>query len=139
MQFSSLFSLLIAAAVVVANPTVSNVLEARSADGQVDVLKRSGCGSTGPLGPGHYKWWIVASCTPGAPMTCEATDATGCVPGDPSKIGSLEVDDPNDTTQYAVAQFQSSVGFICPANGQVRCEANFEDNYDGPNYSLRVF
>ena len=45
--------------------------------------------------------------------------------------------DPNDTVQYAVGMYTSSVPFICPASGQVRCEANFNDNNDGPNYSLR--
>ena len=35
-------------------------------DGDVVLSKESGCGSTGPLGPGHYKWWIVVSCNPGA-------------------------------------------------------------------------
>jgi len=72
-------------------------------------------------------------------MTCEATDASGCEPGVASKIGSMEVDDPNDTTQYAKKSNTNSVTFVCPSGGQVRCQANFNDNDDGPNYSLRVF
>ena len=29
------------------------------------IAKRAGCGSSGPLGDGHYEWYIVVSCTPG--------------------------------------------------------------------------
>ncbi|KAI0750191.1 hypothetical protein C8Q80DRAFT_1166538 [Daedaleopsis nitida] len=100
---------------------------------------QSGCGSTGPLGPGHYIWWIVVGCNAGQRYTCQATDATGCIPGDRSHIGSIEVDDPNDTFQVASARDANSVDFTCPSIGQVRCEVNFNENSHGPNYSLRVF
>ena len=29
------------------------------------IVKRSGCGSSGPLGTGHSRWYIDAGCTPG--------------------------------------------------------------------------
>ena len=45
--------------------------------------------------------------------------------------------DPNDTVQYAKVSNTNAVVFICPSGGQIRCQANFNDNYDGPNYSLR--
>ncbi|KAI0668026.1 hypothetical protein C8Q78DRAFT_1099004, partial [Trametes maxima] len=31
----------------------------------------------------------------------------------------------------------NTVTFVCPSGGQVRCQANFNDNDDGPGYSLR--
>ncbi|KAJ3010911.1 hypothetical protein NUW54_g2335 [Trametes sanguinea] len=76
---------------------------------------------------------------PGDELVCQATDASGCVPGDSSHIGSMEVDDPNDTINIAKGDNTNTLPFTCPSGGQVRCEANFNDNYDGPGYSLRVF
>ncbi|KAI0347081.1 hypothetical protein BDW22DRAFT_1425158 [Trametopsis cervina] len=140
MQFPTLFALVLAAlsaGSVSATPHSTEALVARSSDGSIAVNKRSGCGSTGPLGEGHFEWFIVTSCTPGDSMTCQATDASGCVPGEKGKIGSMEVDDPNDTTQFAKQSHTNSVPFTCPSGGQVRCQANFNDNNDGPNYSLR--
>ncbi|EPQ56154.1 hypothetical protein GLOTRDRAFT_92697 [Gloeophyllum trabeum ATCC 11539] len=111
---------------------------------------RSGCGSSGPLGDGHYEWWghlppkslcaipDYLSLFLGQRYNCQAMDASGCEPGQVNHIGSMEVDDPNDTTQYAKQGGTNSVGFTCPAGGQVRCQANFNDNDDGPGYSLRV-
>ncbi|KAI0653568.1 hypothetical protein C8Q70DRAFT_937590 [Cubamyces menziesii] len=112
-----------------------------SGDGEEPIVltSQSGCGSVGPLGPGHYKWYIVVSCNPGSSYTCQATDASGCVPGDAKHIGSMEVDDPNDTFQVAFKRNTNTLPFVCPSVGQIRCEANFNDNYDGPNYSLRDF
>ena len=95
---------------------------------------------------------------PSLTSTCQATDASGCVPGDAKHIGSMEVDvgqllapgptglysyevsrfqDPNDTFQVAFKRNTNTLPFVCPSVGQIRCEANFNDNYDGPNYSLR--
>ncbi|KAI0347420.1 hypothetical protein BDW22DRAFT_1351851 [Trametopsis cervina] len=124
---------------VVAMPGPTEVQVAHSGDGSISLTEQSGCGSSGPLGTGHFIWYIVVSCNPGATLTCQATDATGCLPGNAKHIGSMEVDDPNDTVQYAKKSNTNSVIFVCPSGGQVRCEANFNDNDDGPNYSLRVF
>ncbi|KAI0826160.1 hypothetical protein BC629DRAFT_1453598 [Irpex lacteus] len=104
----------------------------------VDLAARAGCGSSGPLGTGHFEWFIDVGCTPGAQLRCQAMDASGCEPGKTNKIGSLEVDDPNDTFQVAKQSHTNSLSFVCPSGGQVRCQANFEDNDDGPGYSLRV-
>ncbi|KAI0669333.1 hypothetical protein C8Q78DRAFT_946364, partial [Trametes maxima] len=131
----------VAASIVLASAmpsaALSSTLVARSGDSSVEVAKRSGCGSTGPLGDGHFEWFIVTDCTPGAPMTCQATDASGCEPGRTNKIGSMEVDDPNDTFQVAKKSKTNTLPFVCPAGGEVRCQANFNDRNDGPNYSLR--
>ncbi|KAI0323666.1 hypothetical protein GY45DRAFT_1264210 [Cubamyces sp. BRFM 1775] len=134
MRFSTIVALIASIGLVAASPSS---LVARSGDGSVEIAKRSGCGSTGPLGTGHFKWWITTSCTPGTQMTCQATDASGCVPGDASHIGSMEVDDPNDTFNVAKASNTNTLPFTCPQGGQIRCEANFNDNDDGPGYSLR--
>ncbi|KAI0315214.1 hypothetical protein OF83DRAFT_1201054 [Amylostereum chailletii] len=138
MKFSALLAFTVASiGLVAATPSAMPAVSARSGDGLVALNKRSGCGSTGPLGTGHFEWFIDVSCTPGAGMTCQATDASGCEPGKASKIGSMEVDDPNDTQQFAKQKNTNTVGFTCPPGGQVRCQANFNDNDDGPNYSLR--
>ncbi|KAI0640702.1 hypothetical protein C8Q79DRAFT_1014924 [Trametes meyenii] len=139
MRFSALLTFIACVAVVSATPSPApgTVLVARSGDGGAQIAKRSGCGSTGPLGTGHFKWFIVTSCRPGAHMTCQATDASGCVPGKVNKIGSMEVDDPDDTFQVAKKDNTNTLPFVCPSGGQIRCEANFNDNNDGPNYSLR--
>ncbi|KAI9067898.1 hypothetical protein FKP32DRAFT_1562694 [Trametes sanguinea] len=139
MRFSTIVALVASAGLVAATPSpaASSALIARAGDGSVELAKRSGCGSTGPLGTGHFKWWIVVSCSPGAELTCQATDASGCVPGDASHIGSMEVDDPNDTINIARGDNTNTLPFTCPSGGQVRCEANFNDNDDGPGYSLR--
>ncbi|KAI0362234.1 hypothetical protein OH77DRAFT_32549 [Trametes cingulata] len=143
MRFSTILAFLASVGLVAASPYATpqsgNALVARAAEGNVTLSKRSGCGSVGPLGTGHFKWWIVVSCTPGAEMTCQATDASGCVPGDASHIGSMEVDDPNDTFNVARGTNTNTLPFTCPSGGQIRCEANFNDNDDSPNYSLRVF
>ncbi|TFK50636.1 hypothetical protein OE88DRAFT_1661173 [Heliocybe sulcata] len=131
MQFSILAAFVVAAVGVQAAPSPAPVA-ARS------VEARAGCGSSGPFGTGHFEWYITASCTSGQQYDCQAMDASGCEPGLTGKIGSLEVDDPNDTTQYAKGSHTNSLAFTCPSSGQVRCQANFEDNNDGPNYSLRI-
>ncbi|KAI0630457.1 hypothetical protein C8Q77DRAFT_1075151 [Trametes polyzona] len=136
MRFSTVFAFVASAALVSATPSS---LVARSGDGSVELAKRSGCGSTGPLGEGHFLWWITAPCKAGTQMTCQVTDKTGCVPGDTSKIGSVEVDNPDDTQQIAKKSGTNTLPFTCPPGGQVRCQANFNDNDDGPGYSLRVF
>ncbi|KAI0630451.1 hypothetical protein C8Q77DRAFT_1160039 [Trametes polyzona] len=134
MRFSTVFAFVASAALVSATPSS---LVARSGDGSVELAKRSGCGSTGPLGEGHFLWWITAPCKAGTQMTCQVTDKTGCVPGDTSKIGSVEVDNPDDTQQIAKKSGTNTLPFTCPPGGQVRCQANFNDNDDGPGYSLR--
>ncbi|KAI0750293.1 hypothetical protein C8Q80DRAFT_1270013 [Daedaleopsis nitida] len=142
MRFSTILALVASVAVASATPSPAGpgtALVARSNDGNVSesLTRRSGCGSTGPLGTGHFEWFIVVSCTPGAQLTCQATDASGCVPGAVGKIGSMEVDDPNDTVNIAKQSHTNTLAFTCPQGGQIRCEANFNDNDDGPNYSLR--
>ncbi|KAI0630459.1 hypothetical protein C8Q77DRAFT_1075154 [Trametes polyzona] len=93
MRCSTFLAVLTSAAIVSATPSPADAsLVARSGDGSIALAKRSGCGSTGPLGDGHFIWWITASCTPGTQKTCQVTDKTGCLPGDTSKIGSVEVD-----------------------------------------------
>ncbi|KAI0746451.1 hypothetical protein C8Q80DRAFT_1271349 [Daedaleopsis nitida] len=141
MRFSTILALVASVAVASATPapTSETELVARSGDGNVSLTRRSGCGSTGPLGYGHYKWYIVRSCTPGSIAYCQVTDASGCVAGVRDKIGSMEVDDPDDTRIYAKGYENNLVKFTCPSDGQVRCQVNFNDRDDGPSYSLRVF
>ncbi|KAI0820250.1 hypothetical protein BC628DRAFT_912537 [Trametes gibbosa] len=142
MRFSAIVALVTSVALVSATPSpavAASSLVARSGDGSIELTKRSGCGSTGPLGDGHFIWWITAPCTPGTQKTCQVTDKTGCLPGETSKIGSVEVDNPDDTTQIAKKSGTNTLPFTCPPGGQVRCQANFNDNDDGPSYSLRVF
>jgi hypothetical protein len=131
MQLSLIASVVSLAMFVNANPTP---VRAHA----VDLNKRSGCGSSGPLNTGHFKIFITTECTAGESFVCKAMDASGCVPGEAKHIGSMEVDDPNDTTQFATESHTNAVGFQCPAGGQIRCQVNFEDNDDGPQYSLRV-
>ncbi|KAI0653567.1 hypothetical protein C8Q70DRAFT_892290, partial [Cubamyces menziesii] len=139
MHFSTILALIASIGVVTATPTPNNttIIAFGGENGEVALSTESGCGSIGPLGPGHYIWWIVVGCTPGAQMTCQATDVTGCLPGQAKHIGSMEVDDPNDTFQVAFKKNTNTLPFVCPSNGQIRCEANFNENSDGPNYSLR--
>lgn len=54
-----------------------------------------------------------------------------------NRVLTEEPQNPDDTQQIAKKSNTNSVPFICPAGGQVRCQANFNDNDDGPNYSLR--
>ena len=65
MRFSAIVALIASAGLVAATP---GSLVARSGDGSVELAKRSGCGSTGPLGTGHYIWWITAPCKAGTQM-----------------------------------------------------------------------
>lgn len=65
MRFSTIVALVASVGLAAATPSS---LVARSGDGSVEIAKRSGCGSTGPLGTGHFKWWITTSCTPGTQM-----------------------------------------------------------------------
>ena len=65
MRFSTIVALVASVGLVAATPSS---LVARSGDGNVEIAKRSGCGSVGPLGTGHFKWWITTSCTPGTQM-----------------------------------------------------------------------
>ncbi|KAI0375011.1 hypothetical protein BV20DRAFT_407645 [Pilatotrama ljubarskyi] len=143
MRFSTILALATSVGLVAASPSPAlydeHALVAYADDGNITLSKLSGCGSVGPLGTGHFKWWIVVSCSPGAQMTCQATDASGCVPGVVGPIGSMEVDDPNDTFNVAKGTHTNTLPFICPSGGQIRCEANFNDSDDGPSYSLRVF
>ncbi|KAI0820251.1 hypothetical protein BC628DRAFT_912382 [Trametes gibbosa] len=139
MHCFSILALITSLAVVSATPSpvADSSLVAHSGDGSIELTKLSGCGSVGPLGTGHFIWFITVSCTPGAQQTCQVTDKSGCVPGKTNKIGSVEVDDPNDTVQIAKKSGTNTLPFICPSGGQVRCQANFNDSNDGPNYSLR--
>ncbi|KAI0746453.1 hypothetical protein C8Q80DRAFT_772018 [Daedaleopsis nitida] len=142
MRFSTVLALVASVAVASATPSPApdTELVVRSGDGNVSLTRRSGCGSTGPLGLGHYKWYIVRSCTPGVDTWCQATDATGCVPGVTNKIGSMEVNNLDGTINYARrANGANTVPFNCPPIGRVRCQANFNDRDDGPSYSLRMF
>ncbi|KAI0741427.1 hypothetical protein C8Q80DRAFT_1194389 [Daedaleopsis nitida] len=141
MRFSTILALVASVAVSSATPapTSQTELVARSGDGNASLTRRSGCGSTGPLSYGHYKWFIVRSCTPGSFAYCQATDASGCVLGVVDKIGSMEVDDPDDTKTYARGFESNTVKFTCPPAGRVRCQVNLNDIDDGPSYSLRVF
>ncbi|KAL7280284.1 LOW QUALITY PROTEIN: hypothetical protein ACG7TL_005197 [Trametes sanguinea] len=119
-------------------PSSIEVPNVHGGNEDIVLTSQSGCGSSGPLGSGHYVWYIVVGCTPGDNYTCEVTDSTGCLPGNPDHIGSVEVDDPNDTFQIASRSNTNQVPFVCPSIGQVRCQANFNDSDDGPGYSLRA-
>ncbi|KAI0331609.1 hypothetical protein GY45DRAFT_1360683 [Cubamyces sp. BRFM 1775] len=142
MRFSTILALAASIGLVAANPTPETskaVTAFAGPHGDASLSTESGCGSVGPLGSGHYVWYIVVGCTPGAELSCQATDSTGCLPGNAKHIGSMEVDDPNDTYQIASGKNTNTVQFVCPSGGQIRCQANFNDSDDGPGYSLRVF
>ncbi|EPQ51140.1 hypothetical protein GLOTRDRAFT_133458 [Gloeophyllum trabeum ATCC 11539] len=135
MKFTSTFAALATLVATVlavhsADAAVADVLAVGFSGPALDVSARalearSGCGSICPLGEEHYICY------------CQAMDASGCYPGTVSHI-AMEVDDPNDTIQYAKGYNTNSLEFTCPSAGTVRCEANFNDNDDEPNYSLRV-
>ncbi|KAI0342255.1 hypothetical protein BDW22DRAFT_1357566 [Trametopsis cervina] len=141
-----------------AMPSDTEALVAHSPDGIVSLTAQSGCGSAGPLGSGGCNWYILVSCTPGdakfvvfifgdgckvsdiaLDRTCEATDATGCFPGDAANIATMHVYSSDGSVQYALESQSNSVPFICPSGGRVRCQADFKGITDSPNYSLRVF
>ncbi|KAI0746452.1 hypothetical protein C8Q80DRAFT_772084 [Daedaleopsis nitida] len=142
MRFSTVLALVASVAIASATPSPAapdTELVARSGDGNVSLTRRAGCGSTGPLGIGHYKWYIIRPCAPGADLWCQVNDDTGCLPAVTNKIGSIEVDDPDDTKTYVMwADGANMVPFKCPPSGRVRCQANFNDRNDGPSFSLRV-
>ncbi|CDO69716.1 hypothetical protein BN946_scf184851.g104 [Trametes cinnabarina] len=140
MRFSTLLAFAASVGLALAVPSTVEVPALHGGLNEDTTLTaQSGCGSSGPLGTGHYVWYIVVGCTPGDNYTCEVTDSTGCLPGNPDHIGSVEVDDPNDTYTIASEKNTNQVPFVCPAAGQARCQANFNDSDDGPGYSLRVF
>lgn len=64
MRFSTLVALVSSIGLVAATPVVAEPIEARDAT----AIKRSGCGSSGPLGTGHFIWYITVGCTSGASM-----------------------------------------------------------------------
>ena len=71
MQFHTVLMYVLAAAsvgFVAATPTAGEIAIAHPADDSTALNKRSGCGSSGPLGDGHYEWYINVSCSPGATM-----------------------------------------------------------------------
>ena len=70
MHFSTILALIASIGVVTATPTPNNttIIAFGGENGEVALSTESGCGSIGPLGPGHYIWWIVVGCTPGAQM-----------------------------------------------------------------------
>ena len=41
------------------------IAELNDASSGSALVKRAGCGSSGPLGTGHYEWYITVGCTPG--------------------------------------------------------------------------
>ncbi|KAI0830225.1 hypothetical protein BC628DRAFT_986785 [Trametes gibbosa] len=141
MQFLTILAIAASMGLVVAIPRATEpVPAAHGGNNEAVLTTESGCGSTGPLKPGNfYIWYIIRSCTPGARMTCQATDRLGCVPGSTAHIKSMEVDDPNDTFNIARGDNTNTVPFICPEGGSARCQVDFKENTDGPNYSLRVF
>ncbi|KAI0630472.1 hypothetical protein C8Q77DRAFT_1133238 [Trametes polyzona] len=138
MRFSSIIYLVLSVGLAAATPAPATIVPAAHGGNNEAVLHtESGCGSVGPLGKGHFKWYIGVFCNPGARLTCQATDASGCVSGATKHIGSMEVDDENDTFQIAKKSKTNTLELICPSEGAIRCQANFNDNNDGPNYSLR--
>ncbi|KAI0742562.1 hypothetical protein C8Q80DRAFT_914358 [Daedaleopsis nitida] len=138
MRFSTVLALVASVAVASATPApISETdLVARSGDGTASLTRRSGCGSTGPLGDGHYKWYITHYCSPGTHLYCQVLDASGCNLAGTRQIGSMEVD--SDGVTIIQESNVNQLPFICPQSGQVQCQANFNDRNDGPNYSLRV-
>ncbi|KAL7280287.1 hypothetical protein ACG7TL_005200 [Trametes sanguinea] len=141
MRFTALLAFVTAVSVAVATPAAHDapVAHAGTPESPVTLTAQSGCGSIGPLGNGHWVWWITVSCTPGGHYTCQATDKTGCIPGNVANIANMQVDDPNDTYTVASADDANAVAFVCPSIGEVRCQSTFKENDDSPNYSLRVF
>ncbi|KAI0640682.1 hypothetical protein C8Q79DRAFT_920845 [Trametes meyenii] len=140
MRVSTILALFTSIAVTSATPfpDPDAALVARSNGTVAEITKRSGCGSVGPLGTGHYQWYIDVPCTVGDSLFCEATDASGCGQPNHGKIGSMVVYDSSGTFQLAKsAANMPRVAFVCPSFAKIRCEVNFVDNDDGPNYSLR--
>ncbi|KAJ8453498.1 hypothetical protein ONZ51_g13563 [Trametes cubensis] len=71
MRFSTIVALVASIGLVSATPTpeVSKAVTAFAGPtGDVALSTESGCGSVGPLGSGHYVWYIVVGCSPGAEM-----------------------------------------------------------------------
>ncbi|KAH9893615.1 hypothetical protein C8Q73DRAFT_666279 [Cubamyces lactineus] len=159
MRFSPLLSILVAIGSVIATAVNSDITPAvYNGDGEEPVVltSQSGCGSVGPLGPGHYKWYIVASCNPDLKLPSLTTArARQLMRADVSqekqsildlwkstwvnfRYRGYDSNDPDDTFQVAFKKNTNTLPFVCPSVGQIRCEANFNENSDGPNYSLRV-
>lgn len=71
MRFSTVIALAASIGLVAANPTPETskaVTAFAGPSGEVSLTTQSGCGSVGPLGSGHYIWWIVVGCNPGAQL-----------------------------------------------------------------------
>ncbi|EIW59951.1 uncharacterized protein TRAVEDRAFT_47247 [Trametes versicolor FP-101664 SS1] len=141
MRFSAILALISSIGFVMASPAPAEgpVYAVHGGDAATVPTPESGCGSYGPLGNSSSIWYIVRTCTPGARMSCQATDHNGCVPGDTTHINSLEVDDPNDTFNVAKGTHVNTVVFNCPEGGQVRCQVDLDSKSQAPNYSLRTF
>ena len=71
MRFSTIVALVASIGLVSATPTPETskaVTAFAGPTGDVALSTESGCGSVGPLGSGHYVWYIVVGCTPGSEM-----------------------------------------------------------------------
>ncbi|KAI0761536.1 hypothetical protein BD413DRAFT_243752 [Trametes elegans] len=44
---------------------------------------------------------------------------------------------PDNTVQIANKHNTNTLSFMCPPEGKVRCQANLNNDDDGPSYSLR--
>ncbi|KAI0746438.1 hypothetical protein C8Q80DRAFT_1271338 [Daedaleopsis nitida] len=142
MRFSTVLALVASVAVASATPSSAPGTDfvAHSGNESTSLTRRAACGSTGPLGTGHYKWYIITSCTPGATEYCQASDKTGCTAGYAPGIGSMQVMSSDGKVTYEKGENAKSVlTFTCPSNGQIRCQVNLNSKKDGPNYCLRVF
>ena len=70
MQFVTLLafalaSISLSSAATIAADSANTPVDANAYLANDGIVKRSGCGSSGPLGTGHYRWYIDAGCTPG--------------------------------------------------------------------------
>lgn len=69
MHVSAILSLAAAIGFVVATPSPAVIVpDVHGGNGEVVLHTESGCGSSGPLGNGHFIWFIVVGCSPGAEM-----------------------------------------------------------------------
>ncbi|KAI0753131.1 hypothetical protein C8Q80DRAFT_1150200 [Daedaleopsis nitida] len=142
MRFSTVLALVASVAVASATPSSAPGTDfvSRSGDDSSSLTRRAGCGATGPFGKGHYEWYLITSCKPGAAEWCQATDKTGCTAGNNIGIGSVQVLSSDGKVTYEKGK--NAVGalkFTCPSNGKIRCQVNLNSDNDGPNYGLRVY
>ena len=68
MQLRTFLTAIISSACVTGALVSATIVPEVQIPQEIDLAKQSGCGSTGPLGDGHFRWYIITSCQPGATL-----------------------------------------------------------------------